>query len=149
MYSKEFQESLKAVEAARKDNIAYEPTRMTAKEKDDLLAAYHPDYKKSEFSTLKIGPNKGEEVPHELAVRVDEIKNKKEAVYIRATIIVDKDSHKGIVIGKNGSKIKEIGKRARKTLEKYFNKNMFLELFVSVKEDWINNPRILKELGYK
>lgn len=90
-----------------------------------------------------------EEVPHELAVRVDEIKNKKEAVYIRATIIVDKDSHKGIVIGKNGSKIKEIGKRARKTLEKYFNKNMFLELFVSVKEDWINNPRILKELGYK
>ena len=90
-----------------------------------------------------------EEVPHELAVRVDEIKNKKEAVYIRATIIVDKDSHKGIVIGKNGSRIKEIGKRARKTLEKYFNKNMFLELFVSVKEDWINNPRILKELGYK
>lgn len=90
-----------------------------------------------------------EEVPHELAVRVDEIKNKKEAVYIRATIIVDKDSHKGIVIGKNGSKIKEIGKRARKTLEKYFNKNIFLELFVSVKEDWINNPRILKELGYK
>ena len=66
MYSKEFEASLKAVEAARKDNIAYEPTRMTAKEKDDLLAAYHPDYKKSEFSTLKIGPNKGETVPHEL-----------------------------------------------------------------------------------
>ena len=66
MYSKEFQESLKAVEAARKDNIAYEPKRMTAQEKDDLLAAYHPDYKKSEFSELKIGPNKGESVPHEL-----------------------------------------------------------------------------------
>ena len=66
MYSKEFQESLKKVEAARKDNIAYEPKRMTAQEKDDLLAAYHPDYKKSEFSTLSIGPNKGEKVPHEL-----------------------------------------------------------------------------------
>mgnify|MGYP004524766041 FL=1 len=66
MYSKEFEESLKAVEAARKDNIAYEPKRMTAQEKDDLLAAYHPDYKKSEFSELKIGPNKGEKVPHEL-----------------------------------------------------------------------------------
>ena len=66
MYSKEFSESLKAVEAAREANIAYEPTRMTAKEKDDLLAAYHPDYKKSEFSTLEIGPNKGEKVPHEL-----------------------------------------------------------------------------------
>jgi len=66
MYSKEFEASLKAVEAAREANIAYEPVRMTAQEKDDLLAAYHPDYKKSEFSVLKIGPNKGEEVPHEL-----------------------------------------------------------------------------------
>ena len=66
MYSSEFQESLKAVEAAREANIAYEPARMTAKEKDDLLAAYHPDYKKDEFSELKIGPNKGEKVPHEL-----------------------------------------------------------------------------------
>lgn len=66
MYSKEFQKSLAAVEAARKENIAYEPARMTADEKDALLAAYHPDYKKSEFATLKIGPNKGEAVPHEL-----------------------------------------------------------------------------------
>ncbi len=66
MYAKEFQESLKAVEAARKNNIAYEPARMTAKEKEDLLAAYHPDYKKSEFSELKVGPNKGDMVPHEL-----------------------------------------------------------------------------------
>ncbi len=66
MYSVEFQESLKAVEAARDANIAYEPARMTAKQKEDLLAAYHPDYKKSEFKTLTIGPNKGEEVPVEL-----------------------------------------------------------------------------------
>ena len=66
MYSKEFEKSLEAVEAAREANIAYEPKRMTAEEKDTLLAAYHPDYKKSEFSALKIGPNKGEEVPHEL-----------------------------------------------------------------------------------
>ena len=54
MYSIEFQESLKKVEAAREANIAYEPARMTAKQKEDLLAAYHPDYKKSEFATLKI-----------------------------------------------------------------------------------------------
>ncbi len=67
MYKAEFQESLKAVEAAREKNIAYEPARMTAQEKEDLLKAYHPDYKTSEFSELKIGPNKGEKVPHELA----------------------------------------------------------------------------------
>ena len=66
MYAKEFQESLARVEAAREANIAYEPARMTADEKDALLAAYHPDYKKSEFAELKIGANKGESVPHEL-----------------------------------------------------------------------------------
>ena len=66
MYAKEFETSLAAVEAAREQNIAYEPPRMTADEKDALLAAYHPDYKKSEFSPLRIGPNKGEQVPHEL-----------------------------------------------------------------------------------
>ena len=90
-----------------------------------------------------------EEVPHDLAVRVDEIKSKSEAVYIRATIIVDKESHKGIVIGKGGKRIKAIGMKARTDLEEYYNKRIFLELFVSVKEDWLNNPRILKELGYK
>lgn len=67
MYSSEFQESLKKVEAARAANIAYEPARMTAEQKEALLASYHPDYKKSEFSTLRVGPNKGEQVPHELA----------------------------------------------------------------------------------
>ena len=90
-----------------------------------------------------------EEVPHNLAVRVDEIKHKSESVMIRATIIVDRESHKGIVIGKNGKRIKAIGTMARKELEEYFNKRIYLELFVSVKEDWLNNPRILKELGYK
>jgi len=90
-----------------------------------------------------------DEVPHDLAVRVDDIKSKKEAVYIRATIIVDKESHKGIVIGKGGKRIKAIGMKARADLEEYYNKRIFLELFVSVKEDWLNNPRILKELGYK
>lgn len=90
-----------------------------------------------------------EEVPHNLAVRVDEIKHKKDACYIKCTIIVDKDSHKGIVIGKNGKRIKAIGIKSRSDLEEYFNKHIYLELFVSVKEDWLNNPRILKELGYK
>lgn len=90
-----------------------------------------------------------DEVPHELAVRVDEITHKKKEVYIKATILVDRESHKGIVIGKSGKKIKSIGIKARETLEQYFDKHIFLELFVSVKEDWINNPRILKELGYK
>ena len=67
MYTAEMLESMKKVEKNRADNAAFEPRRMTADEKDKLLAEYHPDYKKGEFSALKIGANKGEEVPHELA----------------------------------------------------------------------------------
>lgn len=67
MYTAEMLESMKRVEARRAENAALEPRRMTAEEKEALLAAYHPDHKKSEFSVLKIGANKGEEVPHELA----------------------------------------------------------------------------------
>lgn len=67
MYNKEMQESMKKVAANRAENAALEPRRMTAEEKDTLLATYHPDYKQDQFATLQIGPNKGERVPLELA----------------------------------------------------------------------------------
>ncbi len=67
MYSERFHESIAAVEAAREKNIALEPARMTAQQKEDLLSKFHPDYKKDEFATLEIGPNKGDKVPTELA----------------------------------------------------------------------------------
>ena len=67
MYTGEILESMKKVEAARAANTVLEPRRMTAEEKDTLLATYHPDYKKSEFDTLRIGVNAGEQVPRELA----------------------------------------------------------------------------------
>ena len=67
MYPERLSESIKAVEAARDKNIAYEPARMTAQQKEDLLKVYHPDYKAEEFEELKIGPNKGQKVPKELA----------------------------------------------------------------------------------
>ncbi|MGN1081494.1 MAG: FAD-binding protein, partial [Acutalibacteraceae bacterium] len=67
MYSQEMLDSIKKVEAKRAENAALEPRRMTADEKDTLLATYHPDYIKEQFDELKIGPNKGEKVPKELA----------------------------------------------------------------------------------
>ncbi len=67
MYAEQFQKSLKAVEEARDNNIALEPQRMTAQQKEDLLAEFHPDYRQGEFTELKMGPNKGDKVPHELA----------------------------------------------------------------------------------
>ena len=66
MYSSEMIESMKKVAANREANAVLEPRRMTAEEKDTLLATYHPDYKKEEFATLQIGPNKGDKVPTEL-----------------------------------------------------------------------------------
>ena len=67
MYPQELQESIKKVEANRAENAKLEPRRMTAEEKDTLLKTYHPDYKEGEFEVLKVGPNKGEKVPLELA----------------------------------------------------------------------------------
>ncbi|MEA4824571.1 MAG: FAD-dependent oxidoreductase [Clostridiaceae bacterium] len=67
MYPEKIQESVRAVEAARSENIKFEPRRMTAEEKTALLEAYHPDYKKGAYEPLKIGPNQGESVLHELA----------------------------------------------------------------------------------
>ncbi len=67
MYADYYQESLQKVQAARKDNIALEPARMTAEQKETLLATYHPDYKEHEFTALTVGANKGDKVPHELA----------------------------------------------------------------------------------
>ena len=67
MYSEHFKESLALVEAARDKNIAIEPARMTAEQKENVLASFHPDYKVDEFSVLTIGPNKGDKVPKELA----------------------------------------------------------------------------------
>ena len=67
MYSENFQKSLELVEKSREANIALEPERMTAKQKEDLLAAFHPDYRQDQFDVLKIGPNKGDKVPFELA----------------------------------------------------------------------------------
>ena len=67
MYSEQFKESLALVEAAREKNITLEPTRMTAEQKETVLASFHPDYKVDEFSVLSIGANKGDRVPKELA----------------------------------------------------------------------------------
>ncbi len=80
MYTKEMLESMKKVEAARAANAVLEPRRMTAEEKEQLLATYHPDYKQDEFAVLQVGPNKGEKVPTQLAAllqansRVKELK---------------------------------------------------------------------------
>jgi GTP-binding protein Era len=67
---------------------------------------------------------------------------------IQAELVLDKDNHKAIVIGAKGSMLKTIGTQARKAIEKFTGEKVFLELHVSVKRNWTQNPRMLKELGY-
>jgi GTP-binding protein Era len=90
-----------------------------------------------------------EEVPYGTAVVVDSFSEQRERglLVIEATILVDRESHKGIVIGGGGQRLKEIGRRARLELEAFFAVKVFLQLFVRVERDWAENPRRLKELG--
>ena len=90
-----------------------------------------------------------DEVPHSIAIYVNSIDWEEDPLHIHASIIVEKDSQKGIVIGANGKRIKEIGLKARKDIERLLNKHVYLELFVKVKNDWRNNDELLETYGYK
>lgn len=90
-----------------------------------------------------------DEVPHAVAVYMENIEWEQDPIHIRASIIVEKDSQKGIVIGENGKRIKYIGSKAREDIEKLLHTHVFLELFVKVQEDWRNVESSLKNYGYK
>jgi GTP-binding protein Era len=90
------------------------------------------------------------EIPYATAVTVDSFKEDEEKNLIRiaATITVEKDSQKGILIGKGGKMLKEIGTQARVEMERFFAAKIFLELFVRVRKDWTKDAKWLKEFGY-
>lgn len=90
-----------------------------------------------------------EEVPHSVSVVVEQMDYKKDAVDIKATIIVDRENLKKILVGKNGNMIKEIGTRARLDIEPLLNKNVYLELFVKVIPRWRDREKFLNEIGFK
>ena len=91
-----------------------------------------------------------QEIPYAMAVVVDAFKEieKNNLLRIQASIIVEKDSQKGILIGRKGTMLKRIGTEARLSLEKFFASRVYLEVFVKVRKDWTNDARALKELGY-
>lgn len=90
-----------------------------------------------------------DEVPHSLAVRMDEFKERENGMaYIAATILVERESQKGIVIGAGGKMLKSIGSAARKQIEEMGGRQVFLELRVKVEKDWRDNPNTLRLLGY-
>ena len=90
-----------------------------------------------------------DEVPHSIAIYMENIEWEENPIEIKASIIVEKDSQKGIVIGAGGRRIRDIGTKARRDIEKLLNKHVFLELFVKVSEDWRNQEDALSKFGYK
>ena len=91
-----------------------------------------------------------DEIPHAIAVDVDEMKTRDDGTtYVRATIYVERDSQKGIIIGKQGTMLKTIGRQARGDVERLLATKVFLDLWVKVKKDWRNKSGMLSELGYR
>ena len=101
-----------------------------------------------EFIRESIFENISDEIPYETDVLINKVEEKKNVDVIKATIIVQKSTQKGMIIGKGATAIKRIGKDARVKIEKLTGKKCFLELFVSIKKGWTKNREGLKELGY-
>ena len=89
-----------------------------------------------------------EEIPHGVAVIIDEMKYSKKIVEINATIVCEKESHKGIIIGKGGAMLKKIGSLARPEIEELLGKHVNLQLWVKVKKDWRDSDYLIRNFGY-
>jgi len=104
----------------------------------------------AELIREKILQTTREEIPHSIAVEIESMGTGDNGVVnIGAVIYVERPSQKGIIIGKNGAALKEVGKRARHDMERLLGSKIFLELWVKVKEDWRNRESVLKSLGFR
>lgn len=116
---------------------------------DDQISDHPEQFVVGEIIREKILHLTSEEIPHAIGVNVDRmIKESEERVRIEATIFVERDSQKGIVIGKGGKKLKEVGKRARRDIEMFLGSKVYLELWVKVQKDWRNKVNFIRQMGY-
>ena len=154
-----------------KSGLSRDPIQISASRKSglgDLVAALiqaaperEPEYPEDQITDLYEKEIAGDlireacliklrdEVPHGMAVRIDEFKERENGMaYIAATIFVERESQKGIVIGDGGKMLKSIGSATRKEIEDMGGRKVFLELRVKVSKDWRNDANVLKQLGY-
>ncbi|WP_177762306.1 GTPase Era [Flavobacterium sp. I3-2] len=102
----------------------------------------------NEIIREKILLNYDKEIPYAVEIETEEFKEDEKIIRIKAVIMVERDSQKGIIIGHKGAAIKKIGMQAREELEKFFDKQVHIEMFVKVNKDWRNNSYQLKRFGY-
>ncbi|MBO2943252.1 GTPase Era [Paenibacillus sp. F411] len=116
---------------------------------EDQITDHPEQFVCAELIREKILHMTREEVPHSIAVTIEDMKVESNGtVHISAVIFVERDSQKGIIIGKQGSLLKEVGKQARQDIQKLLGSKIFLELWVKVKKDWRNQDRVLRDLGF-
>ncbi|TVP85013.1 MAG: GTPase Era [Alkalicoccus sp.] len=111
----------------------------------------HPErFLMSEMIREKVLHLTREEIPHSIAVDIEQIKEREnsDTLYVGAVIVVERSSQKGILIGRQGKMLKEIGQRAREDIQNLLGTKIFLELWVKVEKDWRNKPKYLREFGY-
>lgn len=116
--------------------------------KDQLTDKYERFFA-SEIIREKILTNYKKEIPYSVEVEIEEFKDEKDIIKIRALIHVTRDSQKGIIIGHKGSMLKRVGTEARHDMEDFFRKKVFLEIYVKVTKDWRDKPLVLKRFGYQ
>ena len=115
---------------------------------DDMITDQPERQIAAEIIREKLLRSLDEEIPHGTAVTIEEWKEKKDVVSIRAEIYCEKQSHKGIIIGKHGATIKTIGTRAREDIEAMLDTKVFLDLYVRVKENWRESDFSISNFGY-
>jgi len=124
------------------EGVAYFP--------DDILTDLPERFIVAEMIREKVFRLTHDEVPYSTAVTIDSFKERADGlISISAVITVERDSQKGIIIGKKGEMLKKIGRQARLEIEQLLDAHVFLELFVKVSKDWRENRRMMKELGYE
>lgn len=117
----------------------YEPGQVTDQTTEQLI---------QEFIREQVLLATRQEVPYAIGVLLEEITRKETVIVIRATILVEREGQKAIVIGRQGQMLKHIGTEARKELERLLGNKVFLELWVKVARDWRSDPSLLRQLGY-
>ncbi len=115
----------------------------------DIVSEYPERFFVAEFLREKLFEKFREEIPYSTAVEIREFKERERGkILINADIIVERESQKGIVIGRKGEALKEIGTEARKEIEIFLQRGVFLELHVKVRDKWRENDSIIRQLGY-